>query len=100
MRPSNKFERVLHPRKIRLRGERKQIVPVRMGTVQFFEQRYDQVGRLQAIGVTRRDGHGEWGGRALQVALRGSRERVVLSGDDLRWALGLPSTWVKVRIRR
>ncbi len=68
--------------------------------VRFFEQRYDQVGRLRAIGVTRRDGHGAWGGRALQVVLRGSRGRVVLSGDDLRWALGLPSTWVKVRIRR
>ena len=69
----------------------------------FFERRYHQLGRLDAIKVTRREGHGVWGGRALQVVLNGSKGRVRLSGDDLRWALELPSTWVgieRTRIQR
>jgi SpoIID/LytB domain protein len=57
------------------------------------EGAYAGLGRLRAVRVVKRDGHGEWGGRALQVRLRGTRGNVRLSGDDLRWVLGLPSTW-------
>jgi SpoIID/LytB domain protein len=54
---------------------------------------YPRLGRLQAIRAVRRDGHGEWGGRVLLMRLRGSKGSVLQTGDDLRWALGLPSTW-------
>ena len=57
------------------------------------EGAYSQLGRLRAVRVVQRDGHGEWGGRALQVRLLGTAGNVRLSGDDLRWVLGLPSTW-------
>jgi len=60
------------------------------------ENRYPGLGRLTAIRVSRREGHGMWGGRALRVVLRGSRDKVSLSGDDMRWALDLPSTWFSV----
>jgi len=66
--------------------------------VGFFEQRYPELGALRSIKVTRRDGHGQWGGRALQVELGGSKHSVRLTGDDLRWALGLPSTWFAPRL--
>jgi hypothetical protein len=57
------------------------------------QRAYPQLGRLQAVRAVRREGHGEWGGRVLQMRLRGSSGSVLLSGDDLRWTLGLPSTW-------
>lgn len=67
----------------------------------FLEQRYPELGTLRSIKVTRREGKGAWGGRALQVALGGSRDTVLLSGDDFRWAMGpLPSTWFEIRKTR
>lgn len=64
----------------------------------FLEKRYPELGTLRSIKVTRREGKGEWGGRALQVVLGGSKNTVQLSGDDFRWAMGpLPSTWFAVR---
>ena len=64
------------------------------------ESSYPSVGRLTSVRVTKRDGHGHWGGRALALVLRGSAGRVRLSGDDLRWTLGLPSTWFTVALKR
>ena len=61
--------------------------------VSAIQRAYPQLGRLQAVHVVRREGHGEWGGRVLQIRLRGSQGSVLRSGDDLRWVLGLPSTW-------
>jgi SpoIID/LytB domain protein len=61
--------------------------------VQAVERAYPQLGRLRSVRVVRREGHGEWGGRAVRVRLRGGRGSVAVSGDDLRWTLGLPSTW-------
>ena len=34
--------------------------------------------------VTRRDGHGEWGGRVVTVVLDGSKRNVTISGDTFR----------------
>lgn len=60
------------------------------------ESKYPALGRLEAVRVTSRDGHGEWGGRVRQLVLEGSRSDVTLSGDDLRWAFGLRSTWFTI----
>jgi stage II sporulation protein D len=54
---------------------------------------YPRIGRLKRLLVTRRDGHGEWGGRVLTVVLDGTRRDVTLSGDRFRSAFGLRSTW-------
>lgn len=54
---------------------------------------YPGIGRLQRLVVTRRDGHGQWGGRVLTVVLDGSRRDVTLTGDRFRSAFGLRSTW-------
>jgi len=65
---------------------------VRIST-ESLESRYPELGRLQSIRVTERDGNGQWGGRVLQLVLVGSKSTVALSGDDMRWAYGLRSTW-------
>lgn len=57
---------------------------------------YPSLGRLRSARVTDRDGRGRWGGRAERVVLRGSRSTVRVSGDDLRWALGLRSTYFRL----
>jgi SpoIID/LytB domain protein len=57
------------------------------------ESAFPQLGRLEVIRVTRRDGNGAWGGRVLQLVLKGSADNVALTGDDLRWRYGLRSSW-------
>lgn len=66
--------------------------------VSAIEARYPRLGRLRAVDVTGRDGHGEWGGRVRTLVLRGRDGNVSLSGDDLRFSLGLRSTWFRPRI--
>ena len=46
-----------------------------------------------------RDGNGQWGGRVLSVRLAGTRGTVTVSGDALRFGLGLKSPWVTFRVR-
>ena len=58
------------------------------------QRRYPQLGRLRFVAVKRRDGHGQWGGRALQLRLAGSRGEVALTGEELRSVLGLRSSWL------
>lgn len=60
------------------------------------ESAYPQLGRLQAIRVTEREGHGKWGGRVSQLSLEGSEASVRLTGDEFRWLYGLRSTWFSV----
>jgi SpoIID/LytB domain protein len=57
------------------------------------ESAYRQLGQLQAIRVTRRDGNGDWGGRVLRLVLDGSDGSVAITGDDFRWHYGLRSNW-------
>ena len=64
------------------------------------EAKWPGIGNLTRITVTRRDGHGEWGGRVGSVTLVGARGRVVVSGDTLRAILGLRSTWVTFVVRQ
>lgn len=61
-----------------------------------FESRWPGIGDLTGVRVVRRDGHGEWNGRALQVRITGSRGSTTVSGPDLRFALGLRSHWFRV----
>ena len=63
------------------------------------EARYPAIGELFAIDVTKRNGlagpHAD-GGRVLQATIRGSRGSVVVTGEQLRGALGLKSDWFRV----
>lgn len=60
------------------------------------ESAHPQVGTLEDVKVTSRDGHGMWGGRVLQIVLHGSQGRAYLTGDDLRWTYGLKSDWFSI----
>ncbi|WP_121258317.1 SpoIID/LytB domain-containing protein [Nocardioides ferulae] len=64
------------------------------------ERAFPAVGDLRSIRVTRRDGNGDWGGRVGSLTLVGSSGRAVVSGDAMRSALGLRSTWFTFRVRR
>jgi len=62
-------------------------------------QRYwPSLGTLQSIHVTKRDGHGQWGGRVLSMTLTGSRGTVLVSGETFRAAWGLKSTWFRLTV--
>ncbi len=64
-----------------------------------FENAWPSLGNLRRIRVVGRDGNGDWGGRVTGLRLVGSRNTVTVSGDTLRSALGLRSTWVTFRVR-
>lgn len=61
-----------------------------------FEAAYPSIGTLLAIDVTKRNGLGDFGGRALAVTIRGTSGSVVVSGESFRMATGLRSAWVQV----
>jgi stage II sporulation protein D len=50
-------------------------------------------GTLREIQVLQRDGRGEWGGRVLRVRLVGSARTVEVTGEQVRIAGGLRSSW-------
>ncbi|MGO8869852.1 MAG: SpoIID/LytB domain-containing protein [Acidimicrobiales bacterium] len=54
---------------------------------------WPQLGTLQAITITGRDGDGDWGGRVTSMTLVGSVQDVSLSGDAFAAAIGLKSDW-------
>jgi SpoIID/LytB domain protein len=56
------------------------------------ESSYPGIGRLTSIRV-HREGNGHWGGRVRTAALVGTAGRVTVTGDIVRFAFGLPSTW-------
>jgi SpoIID/LytB domain protein len=56
---------------------------------------YPQLGSLQEIKITGRNGDGLWGGRVATLDLVGSKATVALSGIDLQLALGLRSYWFR-----
>ncbi len=60
------------------------------------ERAYPEIGSLVTLRVTRRDGNGEWNGRALQIVLDGTRGTAHLTGDDFRWLYGLRSSWFSI----
>ncbi len=68
-------------------------IPV--GTVQ---AAYPQVGTLNSINVTRRNGLGDFGGRALEVQLVGSAGSLTVSGETFQFDLGLRSNWFRISV--
>ncbi len=73
--------------------------------VEVLEAAHPEIGTLQSVDVTKRNGLGDMGGRVVEVVLRGSRSKATLSGNDLRglWSyssssrpLGLRSDWFRV----
>jgi SpoIID/LytB domain protein len=62
------------------------------------ERAFPSVGNLERVVVLDRDGNGQWGGRVSSIRIVGSAGRVTVSGDTLRSALGLRSTWVNFKV--
>lgn len=60
------------------------------------ERAYPRIGDFRRLHVLERDGNGAWGGRVLRIRVVGARRAVTLTGDELRTALGLRSTWFRV----
>ncbi len=54
---------------------------------------WPQLGVLQSISITGRNGYGDWGGRVTTMTLVGSNQNVALTGDAFAGALGLKSDW-------
>ena len=54
---------------------------------------YPSIGTPRTITVTKRNGHGAMGGRAVSVTISGSKGSRTVTGSDVRWAFGLKSDW-------
>lgn len=59
------------------------------------QKAYPSIGTLKELKITKRNGHGDWGGRVTTVSLVGSKKTVSISGDDARWSFGLRSNWFR-----
>ena len=57
------------------------------------QSKYSSIGTLKSMRVTKRNGHGDWGGRVTSLELKGSKGTKTISGNDARWAFGLRSNW-------
>jgi len=57
---------------------------------------YPQIGVLNSVVVTRRNGLGDMGGRVLELVLQGTNGNVNLSGEAFQFAMGLRSNWFAV----
>lgn len=60
------------------------------------EAAYPAIGTLRSLSVTGRDGHGDLGGRVISATLVGSAGSVAVTGESLRSAMALRSTWFDV----
>ena len=60
---------------------------------QRIENSWPAIGNLTRLLVNGRDGNGEWGGRVATMTFVGDQGQVTVSGDHVRTALGLRSTW-------
>jgi SpoIID/LytB domain protein len=54
---------------------------------------WPQLGTLQSIAITSRNGNGDWGGRVLAMTLVGTSQNVVVTGDQFAAAFNLLSNW-------
>ena len=57
------------------------------------QSKYSSIGTLKSMQVTKRNGHGDWGGRVTSLELKGSKGTKTISGNDARSAFGLKSSW-------
>ena len=62
-------------------------------SVDAIERRYPAIGSLQTLEVTKRNGHGDMGGRVTSLKLTGSKGSTTISGSVARFAFGLKSDW-------
>ncbi|MBC7630810.1 SpoIID/LytB domain-containing protein [Aeromicrobium sp.] len=62
-------------------------------TAAAIEKAYPAIGTLARMKITRRSGVGEWGGRVTTLNLYGSKKSITVTGNDVRFAIGLKSTW-------
>ena len=62
-------------------------------TVATIQAKWPAIGSYRRLRIISRDGHGQWGGRVLQVAIEGSSGSVTVTGAAVRTALGLKSEW-------
>jgi SpoIID/LytB domain protein len=53
------------------------------------------VGTLKAIIIGQRNGYSTWGGRVVSAEIRGTTATRTYTGDQLRFLLGLKSTWIR-----
>jgi SpoIID/LytB domain protein len=61
------------------------------------QQVWPAVGAVRDVRVIRRDGRGDFGGRALRLAIIGSRGTLDVSGSSFEAVFGLPSDWFRFR---
>ncbi|HEY1279406.1 MAG TPA: SpoIID/LytB domain-containing protein, partial [Acidimicrobiales bacterium] len=61
--------------------------------VSTIEAAYPQIGSLQLLNVTARNGLGDGGGRVRSIEIVGTAGTVKVSGDSFQSALGLRSNW-------
>lgn len=64
--------------------------------VSSIEAAWPTIGTLISIHVTKRNGLGDWGGRALEVRIEGTSGVVTTTGGTFRSKLGLKSDWFRV----
>ncbi|MGV1006980.1 MAG: SpoIID/LytB domain-containing protein [Dermatophilaceae bacterium] len=64
-------------------------------SVSAFEQAYPAIGGLVRLEILQRNGNGEWGGRVTSARLVGQAGSVTMTGEQLRTAGGLYSSWVR-----
>jgi peptidoglycan hydrolase-like amidase len=57
---------------------------------------YRVVGRLLRVRVVKRDGHGAYGGRAVEVLIKGTKGSITVTGDQFAIALNLHSNWFAI----
>jgi SpoIID/LytB domain protein len=57
------------------------------------ESTWPQLGTLQSIAITSRNGNGDWGGRVLSMTLVGTSQNVVVTGDQFAATFNLLSDW-------
>ncbi len=60
------------------------------------EANWPQLGSLESVSVTARNGYGDWGGRVTSMTLVGSAQSVVVTGDQFAAACNLLSDWFTV----
>ncbi|HLG00804.1 MAG TPA: SpoIID/LytB domain-containing protein [Acidimicrobiia bacterium] len=60
------------------------------------EGAFPEIGGLRTVEVTKRNGFGDWGGRAVEVVLRGTLGDKKITGNDFRSRFGLKSDWFRV----
>jgi SpoIID/LytB domain protein len=59
------------------------------------ESDYPSVGAITGLHVSKRNGYGTWGGRAVDVKISGKRGSVTAGGETVASILGLPSNWFR-----